>query len=188
MAIKRVIVEPHPDDAFLSLGGHIEKIWNESENLIVSVYADQRRSEESRKFADAVGAGYLSLGLEQSKMLGKRGSPIEPGLNVKLAGLECDILYLPVGLQHPDHLRVSRVKKPDCKIRYYVDTPYQLKQKNREEISKRIEGMQIDSIYYPSARKYRHSKLYKSQAKFFHFNPIEKLRTHEMVLKKPQSQ
>lgn len=187
--VTRLIVEPHPDDAFLSLGEHIEKAWKEDQIYIVSVYADKRRTSEAVNYAAAVGAGSFSFELVQSKMKGERGKGIEPTLNHQLTSLceklDVDVVLLPLGLQHPDHLRVSKAKpKGNHVLRYYVDTPYQLKLKNGQQLRERTTGMVVDSMLYPSARKYRHAEIFKSQSKFFHFNPPEKIRTMEMVLRK----
>ena len=183
--MKILIVEPHPDDAFLSLGWHIEKTWKDYERTIVTVYSNERRTEEAKAYATAVGAASIALGLEETKMLGEGDRKAEPALRTLLEGLELDIVVLPLGLQHPDHHRVARTRTGfKCwQLWRYCEVPYQFKQKLAEEFQKKIEGKEVVSAVWPNKRKWRHVPIFKSQSKFFHFNPIEGLQGMELVVK-----
>lgn len=183
-----IVVEPHPDDAFLSLGWHLEHVWRDEERLIVTVYADMVRAAEGLAYANAIGAGYECLGLRESGM--ESGGQVRkvPELVDCLADLRAvgwDRICFPLGLQHPDHLRVS-ISRPADALRY-VDTPYQTKQKLAGVLADKTEGMEIRSMYYPGAAKWRRVPIFKSQAKFFHFNPMKDLRIPEILLGMPES-
>ncbi|MEK0326123.1 MAG: hypothetical protein QQN63_10515 [Nitrosopumilus sp.] len=176
-----VVVEPHPDDAFLSLGWHIEKLWKDDSVIIVTVYADEKREREAGVYADAVGAESVCLGLEESRMSSiGRICPIEL-LRAILAGLEWDHIVFPLGLQHPDHQRVAVSRFPGS-LRY-LDSPYLAKLKMAEALSRKAEGMYLYSICFPPKRKWRHVPIFKSQSKFFHFNPMADFKIPEIILK-----
>ena len=170
--MKILVVEPHPDDAFLSLGWHLEKVWAGDEKTILTVYADERRDKEAKAYADAVGAGHICLGLSESKMDSPTTSiKAIPELRSKLHELEAegyDLILFPLGLQHPDHIRVAVSRPPDAAR--YVDTPYQTKQKLADTLLSKTKGMVIESVLYPPKRKWRHGTLFKSQSLFFHYN------------------
>lgn len=168
-----VVVEPHPDDAFLSLGWHLEKIWQGEERTILTVFSNGRRAAEASQYASAIGAGHLCLGLPETP-LDNLGAPYErrpvPGLAKAVFGLKPDLLAIPLGLQHPDHKNVRAAldlrKQP---MAYYFDTPYMGKKKLADELLSKARGMRILSIVYPSARKWKHIKVFKSQGSFFYF-------------------
>ena len=166
---KLVIVEPHSDDAFLSLGWHLETVWKHLNKTIVTVFCDDKRANEAAKFADTVNSGHVSLNLEEHNMNSELSdnSPIE-GLLETVSQLKPTQLIIPLGLQHPDHIRVRRTFTDDCY--FYLDTPYQCKLKLQEDLLEAVKGLQIHSIQFPGARKWRHSSIFKTQSKFFHFN------------------
>lgn len=165
-----VVVEPHADDAFLSLGAHIEH-WVKASGHFVTIvtmrgFMDNdhpKRHEDARNYAAAVGAEWVERGLNEK---------MPPGQ-----------LILPLAFRHPDHetVRLHLERKDSW---YYVDQPYAIVQKNGDELNRKLEGRRIISYKKPHARKYRHIPLFKHQAKFFHYNPAEKLReTFEMIVK-----
>jgi LmbE family N-acetylglucosaminyl deacetylase len=185
-----VVVEPHPDDAFLSMGHMLETQFKEWDKTIVTVYCDRTRTREALAYATAIGAKCVTLGLEESKMLSVE-EVIEPVEELKLLMMEMvakggnwDLLAFPLGLQHPDHKRVARTAEKDFPLALrYLDTPYQAKQKLGVELNSLINGMTVRSINYPHARKWRHVPVFKSQAKFFHFNKtVEEGRIPEILL------
>lgn len=173
-----IIVEPHPDDAFLSLGWHIEKVWKGEEVIILTVYANERRAQEADAYCTAVGAFHACLLLEESKMDSEIKWVQAPQALKEWLDKNWDgygTVLLPLGLQHPDHRRVASIKlkqptSTDDSILYYVDTPYQTKQKLADTLLDKVDGMLVHSILFPPKRKWRHAPLFKSQAKFFHFN------------------
>lgn len=178
--MKILIIEPHPDDAFLSVGWHLEKVWRDYDRTILTVYADSRRGKEAEGYAKALGARSIVLGLKESRM-GSSGPirRIEP-LRAMLDDLEWDIIVFPLGLQHPDHRRVSATRPSGSLL--YLDTPYQSKLKNNEYLNSRVEGRRIHSIVFPPKQKWKRSEVFKSQAKFFYFNPFHLWKLPEVIL------
>lgn len=166
-----LVVEPHPDDAFLSLGWHLEHLWKNDERCILTVYADAKRTKEAEAYAKAIGARSEVIGLEESKMNGGKRVTEVVELAEYLEELEnqhWDKIFFPVGLQHPDHLSVAATRLPGCYR--YLDTPYQTKQKLAEILLEKVEGWTVDSILFPSSRKWRHEEVFKSQSRFFYYN------------------
>jgi hypothetical protein len=175
-----VVVEPHPDDAFLSLGWHLETLWANDRRTILTVYADERRSKEASRYAHAIGATSICLGLEESRMDSDGKIEREERLDSVISRLGFDEIVFPIGLQHPDHLRVEASAEEHCW--YYLDTPYQTKHKLQEDLLSAASGRKIVSICYPHSRKWRHIPIFQSQSKFFHFNRMQNLRIPEIVV------
>jgi hypothetical protein len=178
-----VVVEPHPDDAFLSVGWHLEHVWREYQRTIVTVYSDEQRTKEVKSYAMAVGASSIVIGLEESPMSRITSIQTITLLRSCLAQLKWDEIVFPLGLQHPDHLNVAATRTEGAWR--YLDTPYQTKQKLADVLAEKTEGMEVRSIVFPGARKWRHIPIWKSQAKFFHFNPMKDLRVPEIILCSP---
>ncbi len=177
-----LVIEPHPDDAFLSLGWHLEELWKDYQRTILTVYANDIRAREAYRYATTIGAQSIVLGLEESRMDSTPDGPVvrEKALDKVLSDLTFDEIVFPLGIQHPDHLKVSAVGWPGCWR--YIDTPYQTKTKNQEELQSRTSTMQVVSLSFPGVRKWRHIPIFKSQAKFFHFNKMATMRLPEIVL------
>jgi hypothetical protein len=183
--MRTIVIEPHPDDAFLSIGWHLEKLWKSHDKTIVTVYADARRTKEAEDYAQAIGARSIVLGLEESKL---DGETIDlrsvDALGDALGGLNVTSktrILFPLGLQHPDHYRVALSATPDCL--WYVDTPYLTKLKLADELLEKSVGKVIDSIAFPPKMKWKKKEIFKSQAKFFHFNPMDDFAPPELVLR-----
>ncbi len=177
-----LVIEPHPDDAFLSLGWHLEELWKDYQRTILTVYANDIRAREAYRYATAIGAQSIVLGLEESRMDSAIEDPVvrEKALDKVLSDLAFDEIVFPLGLQHPDHLRVAASSWPGCWS--YVDTPYQTKAKNQADLQSKAEWKQVVSISFPGVRKWQHIPIFKSQAKFFHFNKMATMRLPEIVL------
>lgn len=180
-----LIVEPHCDDAYLSLGWHIERVWKDWDRIILTVYSTEKRSREARTYANRVGATPITMDLPETKMMAKVSkeylSETIPELIDTVGQIGADLIVYPLGLQHPDHIRVANSRPSNC-LRY-VDMPYASKMKLGEEVYNRSVGMTVESIYFPPKTKYRHSSIFATQAKFFHFNPIQDWKLPEIVLR-----
>lgn len=74
----------------------------------------------------------------------------------------------PLGLQHPEHLAVAGAVSADAS---YVEIPYAYKTSMAAATSAALTGRTMVSWMRPNARKWRHHGLFKTQAKFFYFNP-----------------
>lgn len=173
-----IIVEPHADDAFLSMGGIIERETKLGTKItIVTIYSGTRkRAVDAKAYADAVGASWIGLGAVEN------GGGIDGGVgnfeplwrNEIFEPLIHRRFIVPLAIEHPEHFAVRlafeelRLPMP---LWYYVDQPYATKLKNQAKVSEALYGKRIVDIYRPGAMKYRHTKLFKDQSKFFHFNP-----------------
>lgn len=173
-----IVIEPHADDAFLSLGGHIEE-WTKAKRdvLIITVFSGTRkRSADAAAYAAAAGARWEGWGYVE-------GEPL-PGTLPPLPGTSQVIL--PLALTHPEHRTVREaLERPG--VWYYLDQPYAITQKNGPLITDLLRGKSVVSYRKPGVRKYRHCPLFKDQAKFYHYNPPEKLiQTCELIVENPE--
>lgn len=188
-----LVIEPHADDAFLSLGQMIEDWTKSGQNVtIMTVYSGTRhRARDAQAYARAVRAGWIGLGAIEAGNARENGAgligPYDPAYARLLR--EEPLVLLPLGVGgHPEHILIRDVmtavrSKGDGDTWYYADQPYASKQKNAGELSRILQGRRIEFFRKPGARKWRHVPLFKDQAKFFYYNPIESLReTFEMVV------
>lgn len=168
------VIEPHADDAFLSLHDHMVSWLRHTKLTIVTIYSTDRRDKEGEAYANQIGAEYQSLTIKDQSHLSSPPKPIPPfkywGIDVKKE----DQLVFPIGLQHPDHVQVRKQAQPGSW--FYLDTPYQAKLKLADDLRKLVMNRLIVSIRYPKSTKWRYIDLFKSQSKFFHWNPVESLR------------
>lgn len=170
-----LVVEPHADDAFLSLGGHIEEWRKEGREVkILTVFSGTRkRANDAQAYATAVGAAWEGWGYREGEPL-PRDLPALP--------VDSQVI-LPLALTHPEHIAV-RERLEQLGDWYYLDQPYGSIQKNGRKASELLLSKQVVSFRHPGIRKYRHIPLFKDQAKFYHFNPADKLtRTFELIVK-----
>lgn len=171
------IIEPHADDAFLSLGGHIEE-WKKArvKVKIVTVYsATRKRAEDSKAYASAVGVdweglGYVESGEGANDTAGVGNFPIP----LPYEAAPGEIIITPLGIQHPEHKAV-RAALPNVSL-HYLDQPYASTLKNARETQTKLVDTKVISYLKPNARKYRHIPLFKDQSKFFFYNPADKLK------------
>lgn len=179
------VIEPHADDAFLSLGGHIEQWTKESPVTVVTVYSGTRkRARDAEAYARAVKAHWLGLECEE----GCEPAKVRNALQGWLLSQDYYRQYiLPVGVSHPEHKVVRDAAErflPNIRaeVSYYLDQPYASMPKHSEAVSDAAHFMKLSSWLKPHARKYRHIPLFRDQAKFFHFNPAEKLKHNVEVI------
>ena len=169
-----VVVEPHADDAFLSVGAHIEE-WTKAGKrvLIVTVFSGTRkRGSDARAYASATHADWEGWGYVE-------GEPLPSCLPTLPAQAR---VVLPLGIAPPEHMTV-RDAFAGPGVWYYLDQPYAIVQKNGPRVTDLLEGRPVVSYRKPGVRKYRHIPLFKDQAKFYHYNPAEKLiQTCELIV------
>jgi len=180
--MKIAVVEPHADDAFLSLGAHMEDwIKKGKEVTIITVYHDIKRGNEAEAYARAIGAEWRGVGLpEHGGGLAEAFEVPTPGLGWVLR--EFSRVYAPLGLQHPEHRAVARAL-PGAYV--YLEIPYAYKLKNRAEVDELTSFPEygLYSILTAHGRKARHTGIFKSQSKFFFYNdPKELVRHPEIIL------
>ena len=178
------VVEPHADDAFLSLHEHMLR-WIATKDVyvhILTVYSQPKRDEEGNNYAKAIGAHYTSLTLEDQSHLGMPPKPILPRGLWNVNYQDGDQWIFPLGLQHPDHKQV-RAQAPEDSW-FYLDLPGQAKLKVGKELLRRVRGRRIVSMLYAPKWKWKHIRWFKSQAKFFYFNRVESLaRIPEVIVR-----
>ena len=102
----RVALEPHADDAYLSLHNTM-KNWlkNGDQVTIVTVYSGTRkRAIDAQNYASSIGASWVGLGYDE----GDEFTKLE--FRDKLNPLyDEDIqLYVPFGIQNEEHQNVKR--------------------------------------------------------------------------------
>jgi len=176
MANKIWVVEPHVDDACLSMHAHMVSWIKRGINVgIFTVFSDEKRFREGLKYAKKIGARYDSLMRDDgSQGLGSSPDyslpPLETWFDEKINNFN---LVFPLGLQHPDHIEVA--KHAPAVAKRYLDTPYQAKLKLGEQLQDAIQGATVESIIYPHKRKWKNVEIFKSQSKFFYYNPPESM-------------
>jgi hypothetical protein len=181
-----LVVEPHADDAFLSVGQHIENWVKQGIRVvIVTVFsATRKRAEDAAAYAKAVGAEWNGLGFVEGEPLpnnavGASFPDLFPGTDT---GKDWQVI-LPLGITHPEHIAVRGWLEDCFNAQFYVDQPYAIIQKNNDLITNLLVGREVVSYCKPGIRKYRHIPLFKDQAKFYHYNPPEKLvQTCELIV------
>lgn len=187
------VVEPHADDAFLSMGGIIEA--HPGEFGIITVYSDTRkRAEDAKRYADAVKAKWIGLKQEESGNREIAGSLDFESIRQQLSEQTDindseNIWILPLGIgKHAEHISVKEMFLLNLGLKgrpfFYVDQPYATQLKHQEQLQTEVEGREVIFCMRPGARKYRHVVLFKDQAKFFYYNKPEDLewKTFELVV------
>lgn len=180
-----VVVEPHADDAYLSMHQHMVDWIKEGKKVIIlTVFSGTRkRARDGQAYADAIGAQWDGLGFveggDADPFEGKTFDP-KPGMLGMLYGDSAAHVVCPIGIQHPEHKAVRQwveagFKHHEHQLLFYAEIPYYSKLKNQEDANQGLHGMQIFSIKKPKHYKAdeKYWKCFKDQSKFFHFNPAE---------------
>lgn len=170
-----VIVEPHADDAYLSLGAHIEQWAATGERvLICTVFsATRHRGDEARAYAQAVGAEWAGLGYTESGVGTGTDQAFEFDTPPPIPGDPDDRVIFPLGLRHPEHRAVSALAPTGTER--YVEVPYQISRDNEPELLALITGRQVTGWRKPTIRKWRFHHLFKDQGLFMRYNPPSRL-------------
>ena len=174
----RVVVEPHADDAYLSLHNHIKTWISEGDKVVILTVCSgtRKRKADAQAYADSVKATSIGLGFEEGfsgPLLIKQALPVmfEP---------EEVHWYIPLGLQNPDHIAVRnacdlQLDTLEYFVSYYAEIPYYTKKKNRQDFLNGVQNMSMNSIEALSGRKAdeKYWRCFKDQSKFFYFNKPE---------------
>jgi LmbE family N-acetylglucosaminyl deacetylase len=171
------VIEPHADDAFLSLGWSIRKWAKEGKQVeVVTVYsADPGRAREAKRWATWAGAAWRGLGFEGCPADGLAlAVEAVPPLPTPL--LPDDLMtpawcrIWPLGLPHLEHEAVAAAA-PDRDL-HYVDTPYQLDLFGQRAVRRALIGRTIAWWQQPPRKKWDGRRFFRSQAVLFeHFPP-----------------
>lgn len=186
-----LIVEPHSDDAWLSLGGHIEKWIKEKRQVhIVTVYgepdANGARWMEAAKYARAMGAGWTGLGYWETGQ-GIAGTHTEAVHRLENMDLVEDMVrrgwqaVFPLGLRHPEHLEVARVADRFGAWRY-LEQPYAAKCLNSAEVTLKLQGRSVISYLRPKKNKLRHHVIFQTQRRFWFQEESNMVNATEMIV------
>lgn len=151
---KFLVIEPHADDAFLSLHAHMKRWVDTGSEVFIHTefYETARRQHEANDYAASIGAEWLM-----------------PNEAVRLRRTEALTVVCPVGIEHPEHVATFDRWGGLAQL-YYLDMPYAVKLKNEVIVNRDIRGTKIHSFMRPHANKWKSARFFKSQAKFFHFN------------------
>jgi hypothetical protein len=172
------VIEPHADDAFLSLGWSI-RMWVRAGRRveIVTVYsADEERATEAKAWATSVGAGWRGLGLTECGSI-RLEQPDGTLTRLPAPHLPDDILderdacrIWPLGLRHVEHIAVAGAAA-DGDL-HYIDTPYQFNLFEQPAIRAALVGRVIAWWNSPPKQKWDASHFFESQRLLFdHFRP-----------------
>jgi hypothetical protein len=177
-----VVIEPHADDAYLSLHQHMVDWIKEGKKVVIATVfsGTRKRAKDAAAYAAAIGAEWAGFELTE----GLEVSPLDsvefglPGHLGMLYGLGDVTIVSPLGIQHPEHKAVRawiRAGNPEGSEFCYVEIPYYLKLKNQVEVNFLLQNLIMVSLRKPKHYKAdeKYWKCFKDQAKFFHFNPPE---------------
>lgn len=195
-----VVVEPHADDAYLSLHSHLH-YWTRTKGiplLIVTLCgANPKRVAEARQYAERHGAAHVALPFPDAGGIDKEWAPEQwaGAVETLRLALESDPAsyphplpslfdgqqpchdpasspqwVFPLGLQHRQHRAARALARAGDWL--YVDQPYGLKSACAEELELQTAGLSVVSLRSPR-RSYKASPApgFKTQSQFFHFNP-----------------
>ena len=164
------VIEPHADDAFLSLGWSIRAWVKQGRPVeIVTVYsADERRAAEAEAYAGSVGASWSGLGHAGFSGEWRPDYPAGPLPERLLPDrlLDPSITRIwPLGLQNSEHAAVAGAAAPGEPR--YVDTPYQLDPYYQQQLRGVVVGKTIVWWHRAPLKKWEASAIFESQAMLF---------------------
>jgi hypothetical protein len=165
------VIEPHADDAFLSLGWSIREWSREGRRVsVVTVYtSDESRVKETQQWAEAIGVEWHGLGhvqpasswFDPTDTVPPLPTPLLPATMMSPASWR----LWPLGLRHPEHIVVAN-SAPDGDS-YYLDTPYQFLSFNQGRVRKALVGRTIEWWLLPPRDKWADTRFFTSQAELF---------------------
>src|SRR3954469_17785303 len=95
-----LVVEPHADDAFLSMGWHLRCLWRRHNRTLLTVFIDSlARAPESARYARMIGASHKSLNILGEKLDSQKCPAEVPRLVPHLTDPHWDRVVVPLGLQ-----------------------------------------------------------------------------------------
>jgi hypothetical protein len=177
----RFIIEPHVDDAYLSLHQHIvDWVLMGDEVTIASVFSGTRnRTQDAIEYTTALGIHWVGYGYDEAVSLIEPFK--QPFVFHSYDGLPRTsyLLYAPCGIEHPVHTRVNNWILADF---HYLDIPYAYKDRNRQLRRQLLSG-HIISTKRARTSKGHYWKCFPDQLSFFGRNsPSTYLDNPEVVL------
>jgi len=180
----RIIVQPHTDDAYLSLHSHMVRWIKQGDLVTIATCWAGTRYFEAENYANAIKAEHQSLWDQDEHHPEYKEAPAGEGPALYIPRLPesaehwyDNLVYLPLGIQHQEHKTVSRMTLPGCHVSWYLDHPYYAKTTKHDEVNELMKDRKVVSFEAPSGRKYhdKFTKIFKTQSMFFHYN-TEKLK------------
>lgn len=162
------IIEPHSDDAYLSLHCHIVGPWSNLPRTIITCYGAGDVIDEAEYYAQATGCGYRFLGLyEKGWTVVDDPRPLAEWLDWRPG----DTLVLPLGIRQPAHLRVAGIPVPDgLECLRYLDAKY-VQSEAGDELRQKVQGMTVRSVCSASSEKLHYRNIFVRQAHRFMLAP-----------------
>lgn len=178
------IVEPHTDDAYLSLHEHIIGPWQAFPKTIITFYGAGHIIKEACYYARATGCEHKWLGLREVTWGDADPVPTDWRSWISEAQ-ESDTLVLPIGIRQPSHVAIAGmdVSLPMRRL-WYLDAKY-VQQIARMEVQEKVSGMVVESILASSIDKAHYKNIFASQAHRFMLAPDLYPPSVEIVLRKP---
>lgn len=185
-----VVVEPHADDAWLSVGQHVVDWVADGQRVVVAtIYGNARRSAEAARWAEHVGAEHVAVGVpEAGAGLGGEWTTELPSSALPVALLAAaDRVVGPLGIQHPEHRAVAVALERHARrpVDRYLELPYARKQRNVAEVNALVEGRPVSSMRVRSARVNAASSIFASQSTFWLYNREAMVGAVEVVVTDP---
>lgn len=176
--MNHIVIQPHTDDAYLSLHSHMVRWLKAGDEVIIVTCWAGKRAFEATGYAKALGAEHSFLWKDQEHHPDYVEAPAGEGPALPmLLPIDSSIsqevqIYLPLGIQHQEHRSVANAENYGWSPRYYLDTPYYAKTTRHQEVNDLMKGKIIESFEAPSGRKYQDKwwKIFKTQSMFFHYN------------------
>lgn len=182
-----LIIEPHSDDAYLSLHNFIRnRTYKHHTVRVLTIFSNTKRAREGAEYCEQFGVRYTWAGLEETNcgltntdenLIPQLKDVVKEYLEEKAHRLfkKKRRILCPIGLQHPEHIAVSDAVcsfiKPDY---FYAEIPYYSKRKLKEEFESSVIGLTNDGYSLLDSEqdplKHGYSKYFKSQSLFFYYN------------------
>ena len=167
---KVIIVEPHFDDAWLDLGGYI--LLNKSKSFFLLTLSDHPTNKEdgtkilSRYLPNLSGRflGYKSLGFDDDSLdnlikkyhtedyeelfsrLNRKSSLDSIARDIESNCSEFDTVFWPLGLKHPQHILMDKLRLQREGIVLYREYPYFLYEDQKHLLEEKTAGKQEKAV------------------------------------------
>lgn len=176
------VIEPHADDAYLSLGWHLVAWARTVPVTIVTVYsATRHRRADALRYADHVGADWVGLGRTEGGSIDTEAAPFTAHDFEGLGDRPGETTVWPLGLRHGEHVAVAAARPRGALA--YLDQPYATVGRNADAVQAALAGRQVVSYCHPPARKWKANVLFKDQRLYFHRHGPQLGRCCELVLR-----
>jgi LmbE family N-acetylglucosaminyl deacetylase len=185
--MSKLVISPHSDDAIFSIGGYIATF---DRVTILSPLMGTPEDEigkkkhtvlnqEHAKACDLIGAHHIDGDFLDDVYPGIDEAKLEAWIMQQIELLHPDEIYIPVGIHHPDHVRISNILIKNIKqivsvlgektrIFFYDEHPYSLNYRilansRLDDIEKNFHAIRSDQSYGDKEKKQVAVNCYFSQ-------------------------